>query len=149
VEWVDRLRGEVIAVDTAPIIYMIEEHPIYLEPMRYFFGAMEKGTFRAITSTVTLLEVLVQPLRENNIALAEEYRDILLNAPNLGTIGMSEAVAEKAAKLRAQYNIRTPDAIQLGTAMHEGASFFLTNDTRLPLISNLNLLVLDNLLSTR
>jgi len=149
VEWVDRLQGEVIGLDTAPIIYMIEEHPIYLEPMRYFFEAMGRGIFRAITSTVTLLEVLVQPLRENNVSLAEEYRDILLNASNLRTIGMSEAVAEQAARLRAQYDIRTPDAIQLGTAIHEGASFFLTNDTRLPSISNLNLLVLDNLLNTR
>ena len=83
-EWVDRLQGEVIGLDTAPIIYLIEEHPIYLEPMRYFFEALERGSFRAITSTVTLLEVLVQPLRENNVSLAEEYRDILLNASNSG-----------------------------------------------------------------
>ena len=148
-EWIDRLQGEVIGLDTAQIIYLIEEYPIYLEPMRYFFEAMERGIFKAITSTVTLLEVLVQPLRENNVPLAEEYRDILLNASNLRTISMSEAVAEQAAKLRAQYDIPTPDAIQLGTAVHEGALFFLTNDTRLPSISNLNLLVLDNLTNTR
>jgi predicted nucleic acid-binding protein len=148
VEWVDRLQGEIIGLDTAPIIYLIEEHPVYLAPMRYFFQAMERGRFRAITSTVTLIEVLVQPLRENNISLAEEYRDILLNASNLRTISMSEAVAEQAARLRAQYDIRTPDAIQLGTAVHEGASFFLTNDTRLPSVSNLNLLALDSLLKT-
>lgn len=147
-EWVDRLQGEVIGLDTAPIIYFIEEHPIYLAPMRYFFQALERGSFRAITSTVTLLEVLVQPLRENNVSLADEYRDILLNASNLQTMGVSDAVAEQAARLRAQYDLRTPDAIQMGTAVHEGASFFLTNDTRLPSVSNLNLLVLDNLLKT-
>ena len=145
-EWVDELQGEVVGLDTAPIIYLIEEHPVYLEPMRYFFEAMERGSFRALTSTITLLEVLVRPLRENKVSLAEEYRDILLNAFNLKTMAVSEAVAEQAARLRAQYNIRTPDAIQLGTAIHEGASFFLTNDTRLPVVSNLNLLILDNLL---
>ena len=148
-EWVDRLGGEIIGLDTAPIIYLIEEHPIYLEPMRYFFEAMERGSFQAITSTVTLLEVLVRPLREKNVSLAEEYRDILLNASNLRTMDVSEAVAEQAARIRAQYDLRTPDAIQLGTAVHGGASFFLTNDTRLPPVSNLNLLVLENLLKTR
>lgn len=45
-EWVDGLQGEVIGLDTAPIIYLIEEHPIYLEPMRYFFKAMERGKRR-------------------------------------------------------------------------------------------------------
>ena len=101
-EWVDELQGEVVGLDTAPIIYLIEEHPVYLEPMRYFFEAMERGSFRALTSTITLLEVLVRPLRENNVSLAEEYRDILLNAFNLKTMAVSEAVAEQAARLRAQ-----------------------------------------------
>ena len=91
-EWVDRLQGEVIGLDTAPIIYLIEEHPIYLEPMRYFFEALERGSFRAITSTVTLLEVLVQPLRENNVSLAEEYRDILLNASNISKYSPDKAI---------------------------------------------------------
>jgi hypothetical protein len=43
------------------------------------------------------------------------------------------------------HNIRTPDAIQMATAMHEGASFLLTNDRRLPSTSALEVLVLDDL----
>jgi hypothetical protein len=88
VEWIDALQGEVIGLDTAPIIYFIEEHPSYLEAMRYFFGAMERWNSRAITSTITLLEVLVQPFRQNNFAMAVEYRNILLNAANLWTISI-------------------------------------------------------------
>ncbi len=145
-EWIDGLQGELVGLDTAPLIYFIEEHPTYLESMRYFFEAVDRGDFNVITSTVTLLEVLVQPFKHNNPELADEYRDILLNSANLSTAGISEPVAERAARLRAEYNIRTPDAIQLALAIEEGASFFVTNDARLPAVPPLNVLVLDNLI---
>jgi predicted nucleic acid-binding protein len=91
------------------------------------------------------LEVLVHPLRRGDTKLAEQYRDILLNSRGLATILLSQDIAEEAARLRATHNIRTPDAIQIATALHEGASFFLTNDARLPSISGLKVLVLDEL----
>ena len=145
-EWVDALQGELVGLDTAPLIYFIEEHPTYLESVRCFFEAVDRGVFNVITSTVTLLEVLVQPLRHSDADLADEYRDILLNSVNLRTVGISVSVAEQAARLRAKHNIRTPDAIQLASAIHEGASFFVTNDARLPELSSLKFLILDDLL---
>jgi len=37
----------------------------------------------AVTSTLTLTEVLVYPLRSGNVELAGQYRDILLDQENL------------------------------------------------------------------
>jgi predicted nucleic acid-binding protein len=54
-------------------------------------------------------------------------------------------IAETAAQLRATYNLRSPDAIQMATAIREGSSFFLTNDARLPSLPGLTVLVLENL----
>ena len=79
-EWINGLPGKTVGLDTAPLIYFIEENPIYLEAATLFFKAMDKGDFTVVTSTATLLEVLVQPLRSNNTALASEYQDILLNS---------------------------------------------------------------------
>ena len=144
-EWIAALRGKVVGLDTMPLIYFIEENPTYLEIVRSFFEAMDRGEFSVVTSVVTLLEVLVLPFRCGNTRLAQQYRDILLNAKGLTTILLSQDIAEEAAQLRAVYNIRTPDAIQMATATHEGASFFLTNDTRLPSLPGLEVLVLDEL----
>ena len=58
-EWVDALRGTVVAVDSAPLIYFIEEHPRYLPHLRAFFGAVDKGDLRIVTSILTLTEVLI------------------------------------------------------------------------------------------
>jgi hypothetical protein len=43
--------------------------------------------------------VLVYPLRQGNITLAQQYRDILFNSEGLTTIQVSEDIAEVAAQL--------------------------------------------------
>lgn len=144
-EWINDLRGKTVGLDTAPVIYFIEENQTYLEVVRIFFEAMDRGDFAVVTSTVTLLEVLVHPLRSNNRELATEYRDILLNS-RLMTLEVSNTIAEQAAQLRATHNIRTPDAIQISAALNAGASHFFTNDVRLPAISSIQIISLDSLI---
>jgi predicted nucleic acid-binding protein len=144
-EWLAQLQGQVVGLDSAPLIYFIEENPIYLEMTDAFFEAMVRGEFRVVTSVVTLLEVLVYPLRQGNRILAQQYRDILFDEEGLTTIEVSPAIAEVAAQLRATYNVQTPDSIQMATAISGGASFFLTNDVRLPSLPGLEVLVLEEL----
>lgn len=144
-EWIEALQGKVVGLDTTPLIYFIEENPTYLDMVHPFFEAMDQGEFSVVTSIVTLLEVLVHPFRRGDTRLAQQYRDILLDAESLTTIFVSQDIAEEAARLRAVHNIRTPDAIQMATVIHEGASIFLTNDASLPSLPELSVLVLDSL----
>jgi len=144
-EWLIQLQGQVVGLDTAPLIYFIEQNEAYLELVRAFFRTMSQGEFQVVTSTLTLTEVLVHPLRSGNIELAKQYRNVVLDQENLITMPVSIEIAEIAAQLRATQNLRTPDAIQLATAMQGGATFFLTNDARLAAISDLEVLVLDTL----
>ncbi len=143
--WIDELRGKLIALDTAPLIYFIEEHPTYCPVVEPFFEQLDKGTVQVVTSVITLTEVLVKPLRDGDARLAEQYRDILLNIDGLTTVEVSAAVAEKAARLRSQYSLRTPDAIQIATALHTGASALLTNDIRWPALPDVHILTLEQL----
>ena len=116
-EWLKDLRNKVVGLDTAPLIYFIEEHPVYLPIVQPFFEAVSKGKIRTITSSLTIAEVLVQPFRKGNKKLMEEYRNLLLNAENLLTIDLTPSIAEIAAGLRAEYGLRTPDAIQVATGI--------------------------------
>lgn len=144
-EWINDLQGKTVGLDTAPLIYFIEENPTYIETVRLFFEAMERDDFWVVTSTITLLEVLVHPLRSNNKKLATEYRDILLNS-KLMTLEVSSAIAEQAAELRAVHNIRTPDAIQISAALNAGATHFFTNDIKLPTIPSIKILSINELI---
>jgi len=110
---VNELRGLRICIDTAPFIYFIEKNSKYLGLLRPFFAEINAGKIDALTSTITLLEVLVLPFKTKNESLAERYRDILLYAEGLTTFEIFHEVSELSAKLRAKYSIRTPDAIQI------------------------------------
>ena len=116
-EWVALLRGKTVGLDTAPIIYFIERNPLYVDMMRSFFQAVQKNECAVVTSTITLLETLVVPLRHGNINLARQYRDILFKTKGHITISLFPSIAEEAARLRASHNISTPDSIQMATAI--------------------------------
>ncbi len=78
----------------------------------------------------------------------ENIAIILLHSGGMEAIPMSEEIAEEAARLRAIHNLRTPDAIQLATALTAGASWFLTNDGDIPPIAGVSVLVVDQLPSS-
>ncbi len=144
--WITQLRGKRVGLDTAPIIYFVEKHPLYVDMLRPFFQAIEEGECTAVTSTITLLEVLIHPIRLGDTKLAKRYRDLLLDSEGLTTIFLSQKIAEEAARLRAFHNIHVADSIQMATAIRKKASFFLTNDTSLPSLPGLQTLVLNDLL---
>jgi predicted nucleic acid-binding protein len=144
---IEELRGQRICLDTAPFIYFIEEHEPYRNLVRPIFFEIDSGNIEAITSTITLLEVLVHPFRTGNETLAERYREILLSSAGLITLEISHEISEMASRLRAKYSIRTPDAIQIAVAIHHGATYFLTNDPNLRKVSKIKILVLDDYLS--
>jgi predicted nucleic acid-binding protein len=144
-EWLKRLRGTTVGLDTAPLIYFIEKNPKYLPLVLPFFEAMEAGDIHVVTSTLTLTEVLVHPLRCGDSGLARRYSRILRGAPNLEMIPVSAEIAEVAARVRAAHGLKTPDSIQLAAARVGNASVFLTNDAELRTIPGMRMLVLDAL----
>lgn len=73
----------------------------------------------------------------------EKYRAILLRTKGLKTVPVSAEIADAAASLRAKHNIQFADAIEMATAIKEGASIFLTNDLALPSLPNLKVLTLE------
>lgn len=145
--WIDDLDGKVVALDTAPLVYFIEEHPVYLPIVQPFFRALDAGRFQVITSTLTLLEVSVLPFRLGNQTLANLYETILIEAVGVTTLPVTAAIAKRAAALRAVQNIATPDAIQIATALEGGAAVFVTNDMRLKPVSNLNVMAIERLVA--
>jgi predicted nucleic acid-binding protein len=143
VEWVKRLYGSVVAVDTSPFIYYIEKSAKYLAVIDPFFEALDRGHIQSVTSTLTLAETLVHPLRSGDTALVSQYYAILTGAQSVTMLPVSEAIAAKAAELRSSLGLRTPDAVQIATGITAGATAFLTNDERLASAKGINIIILD------
>jgi predicted nucleic acid-binding protein len=146
-EWVKKLGGAVVGLDTAPLIYFVEEHPFYLPVVDPFFEAIELGQIQVVTSTLTLTEVLIHPFRQDDRNLVQQYTEILLDSRNLRTVPVSEEIAIEAAKIRAAYGLRAPDSIQLATARFANATALLTNDGALARVPGFQIIVLSRLLA--
>jgi len=144
--WVEQLYGEVVGLDTAPLIYFIEENPVYLHLVDPFFEAVVRGEIRVVTSALILTEVLSHPIKRKDHLLAQRYSDLLLNTQGLTTMPVSVDIASEAATLRAIHRLKTPDAIQLAAAKLGGATAFLTNDYGFNDIDGLRIIALDRLL---
>src|SRR6266699_1517260 len=144
--WVDSISGKVVGLDTAPVIYYIERNPRYIEMLRLFFQAVDRGDCSVVSSNVTFLEGLVIPIRQGNTDLVRQYHNLLFKTKGLKTIFLVQQIAEEAASLRAVYKIRTPHSSKMATVIAMAAAFFLTNDQRLPAVPTLKILMLDDLL---
>lgn len=141
-------RGPV-AIDTVAFIYFIEEHPRYLPLVAELFEAVDAGAIGAVTSTVTLLEVLVVPYRQGDLALAERYEALLGQSRGLRLLELRRPILRAAAQLRALHRgLRTPDALQIAAALSARATSFLTNDRELPTIPGLPIVKFDDHLAT-
>lgn len=132
-------RGPV-ALDTAIFIYFIEEHPRFLPLVLPLFEEVARGRRQVVTSAVTLLEVMVVPYRSGNRALAERYEALLTRSSGVHLVDISRDHLRAAAQLRARTGLKTPDALQLVTALGEHCTAFLTNDRRLPPIPGLRVI---------
>ena len=143
------VKGKTVFIDTAPFIYFIEKNSRYHDLMKPVISLIDTLETQGVTSTITLLEVLVHPLRDGNKKLAERYKEILLTSNGLQTYEVSHEISERAALLRAKHGLRTPDAIQLATALVSKADCFLTNDPALKKVKEVKVIVLDDLLSSK
>lgn len=142
----DALAGVArLAFDTAPIIYFVEAHPHYDALVTAIFERVARGEIEGITSVISLTEVLVHPVQRGDRALREAYTDLLLHADHFGTVAIDAVAAGRAAELRARYQLRTPDALQIASALTEGADAFLTNDAKLLRVTEIRVLLLDQL----
>lgn len=134
-----------IAFDTAPLIYFVERNPLRVDLMRAILQRVDRGELIGYTSTITLTEVLTQPLRTGNTALQIRYRTLLRSSTNFNTVEIDSLIAEAAADIRARYDLRTPDAVQIATGVVMGCDAFITNDRTHKRVSELKVLVLDEL----
>jgi predicted nucleic acid-binding protein len=135
-----------LGFDTSPLIYFVEQHPLYVDVIREIIQRVDSGVLFGYSSVVTLTEVLVQPKRMGDLDLENNYRQVLQHGRHFTLLPIDHGIAEHAADLRSRYSIRTPDALQIAAVLSVGGQAFLTNDKRLKQMTELKILILDDLI---
>jgi predicted nucleic acid-binding protein len=88
------------------------------------------GEVSGVVSTVAIPEVLSREYQESP-KRAHALHHQFVTMPNVDWVEVSMAVADRAAHLRARYNLSTPDAIHAATALQRGTDWLVTNDRKL------------------
>src|SRR5215475_5377849 len=114
-------------LDSAPIIYLVEQVRPYATAVR---GKLSAQGLTIITSELTRLECRVKPIRNGDTALLQDFDDYFTNSI-VEIIPLTRDVIDRATEIRAQFNFKTPDSIQLAAAVVSNSDVFLTNDHRL------------------
>jgi predicted nucleic acid-binding protein len=140
----ERLRSvNRLFLDTAPVIYFVEENPQYLALGRLVFDRIDDGGLTAVTSPITLSECLVHPYRLQQFQAVSAFRELIVYGDNVTFFAIDDEIADNAAALRALHNLTLADALQAATALTAGCDAFLTNDSALKRVSALDVIVLD------
>jgi predicted nucleic acid-binding protein len=134
---------ERIGLDTNLFIYFLEDHPRYGSWCASIFDLIERGHNAAVTSTITQLELLVQPYRDQKEELAQKIFALVSSYPRIEWVPVTMSLADRAAELRARYRLTTPDAIQIATAISRKATRFYGNDRSLRRVKEIDCVIVD------
>jgi predicted nucleic acid-binding protein len=120
-----------VYVDANILIYIVEGNKALASELKQIVEALDAGILSAVTSELTLAEVLIGPLRTNDQKLTGTYRALLQSSNVLRTMPVTSAIIERSAALRCNSMLSLPDSIHLATAEAAGCKYFLTEDRHL------------------
>lgn len=126
-----------VLMDSAPIIYVLEAHPLLGPRFQPLFEAHAAGRLRFAVTTVAIAEVLTGPLQVGDEAVAGRYRSIL---EAWEPIELDVDIAVAAGRFRASLRLKLPDAIQVASAIAINATALVTYDTDFSRVHSLRIL---------
>lgn len=134
-----------IYLDTNIFIYALEGYSVFRPTLTALFESLDRQELTAVTSELTLAEALVKPLLDRHAEREAAYLQVLQSSSSLLVVPVSRAVLIAAARLRAEADLKLPDAIHVATAQLSTCSTFLTNDARIPSVPGLTIRQLSEL----
>jgi len=114
--------------DSCVLIYRLQNVEPWASAIAQALEPLE--TIRFFVTDLTRLECRVLPLRQSDRDLLNMY-DRFFKRSDVTRIPLASKVFDLATELRANYPLKTPDALHLAAAISAGCDEFWTNDKRL------------------
>jgi predicted nucleic acid-binding protein len=121
-----------IYLDANIFIYFVEGEAVVATAMRDLFACLVKNSTLAVTSELTLAEVLAPPRRHAALSLPSKrrlYLDLIVEGGFVRLEPVSRNVLTETASLRLWSACKLADAIHLVTAIRTECEFFMSGDS--------------------
>lgn len=135
--------GQRIYLDTNLYIYLFEGIEEYRRPMADLTAEIDRQDVVVVASESIFLELLPRPVREGGRRLVEGYLELMQRTPRINLVPVDRRVILRAVHLRADFGLRSMDALHVATALVHGCDTFLTNDRRLGVGDSIRVLTLE------
>jgi predicted nucleic acid-binding protein len=133
-----------IAIDSNVLIYLLEGSDRRAEIAARLVDAIGQGEVEGILASLGLAEILVAAATADEGPVFEETAATIRDL-GFRIVALDASTAEDAAWIRGRTGASMPDAIHLACARRAGVTAFVTNDRRIPALSQLEIVVLDDL----
>lgn len=139
----------ILCIDSSILIYHLEKIKPYDELTRLLIEEIASGNIFCNISSLTITELFTKPYKLKDFNQISIFEEFINSLPNSKIQPIDYNIAKFAAKLRANYSLRTPDSILLSTAVTTKSEYFFTNDNSFKKIEmeELKILVLDEYLN--
>ena len=130
----------ILFLDSNVLIYLIEGDALLVAQVQQtikYHIALHPEIIIAVSS-LALLECRVHPLRNNDSSLLERY-DVFFSRDGLLIVDLSRNVVDIATRIRSDYGLKTPDALQAACCLSlQIEHIFLTEDNAFNKIDKLH-----------
>ena len=127
-------KGSRVLLDSVALIYFLETNERYSKKAEEIFAHIESGDLQGVMANLVFAELLVPLYRSGNSQAATGLANRLINFRNLEVVTLTTEISMEAARLRAEYGLRTPDAIHGATAIISRTTGILTNDKQMKIL---------------
>jgi predicted nucleic acid-binding protein len=131
----------IACLDANCVIYLVERNPTWGAKVAGRLAGLRRAGDEIAVSDLVRTEALVGPFRSSRAATLAASRPFF-NDPGNRMLALTPAVCERAARVRAAYGFKVPDAVHLASAIEHGCGLFLTNDFQLARCTDISVEVL-------
>lgn len=118
------MTGSKFFIDTAPLIYLVEENPKFVEKISLFLADSIQNNSQLITSVLTVAEFEIKPRKLNRLDVISKFDKIAKAAFIVEPISWD--IAKISAGLRAKYSsLKGIDSLQVACALNNDCEYSL------------------------
>jgi predicted nucleic acid-binding protein len=130
-----------VYLDSNVFITAMETPGAHSDHAWWIIHAIDEGAIAAVTSEITIAEVLVKPFQMVDSRLVTAYQEMIAPSTHFEVPPLQRDILIGAAQLRARRSsIRLPDAIHIATALASSCTCMVSDEQGLHSIEGVKLL---------
>lgn len=122
----------IVALDSNIFIRALDDPGQLGEKSRELLEDFRQNLQKSCVSVMVLEEFFVRAYKEKREKDFDNILDFITLGGLIELVDVNKQIALLAAKIRADYHIKAPDALHLASAIESGAKTFITTDKKLP-----------------